>query len=313
MAAPVAERLERPAAPRLVQAVSLAVASGALIAVQQRANGGLAERLGDPVLAATVSFGSGLLLMTTIVATRASSRRALPVLRTLPGWTLLGGLGGATLVGVGAVAAPEIGVALLTVAIVGGQTVGALAVDGVGMGPGGRRPLTAARGLGAALCLVAIAISVGGGPARPNLLLLLAVVAAGALGALQQALNGRLRQAVGDTAVATFVNFVVGTTALAVALGLREVVVGVQARQWPGSWIFYTGGVLGAVFVAVAAVLVRPLGVLRLGLCLTAGQLLGAVVLDATVPERGHGVAAATAVAAGLTLLAVFVSGRRRR
>lgn len=294
-------------------ALGAAVVSGALVALQQRLNGGLEESVGDPFLTAAYSFGSGLLLVTAVVAVRRSSRAALPLVRTVPRWSLLGGIAGASLVAVGATAAPEIGVALLTVALVGGQTVGGLIVDGTGLGPSGRHILTAPRAVGALLCLAAIGVSVLGKAVHPRPGLLALVVLVGLLIAIQQALNGRVRETTGDAAVATLVNFVVGTTALLVALAAREVLVGVHARHWPGQWWLYTGGLLGAVFIAVAAVIVRELGVLRLGLAVTSGQLLGAIALDATVPERGHSVAAATAAGAALTLVAVVVSGRGRQ
>lgn len=314
MAAAVGERLAAPAQGTHLVALSVAVVSGALVAVQQRINGGLKEALGDAVLTAVVSFGTGLVLCVGVVAVRRSSRLALPVLRTLPPWWLLGGLGGAVLVAVGAAAAPEIGVALLTVGIVGGQTAGGLLVDAIGLGPGGHRPLTRWRAAGAALCLVAIAVSVLGQALHPRPWLLALVVLAGLLIAGQQAVNGRVRQATGDAPVATLVNFVVGSTALVLGLLLQQLVGrGVHVGHWPGQWWLYAGGPLGAAFVAAAAVIVRPLGVLRLGLGVTAGQLLGAVLLDATVPEKGHTVAAATVVGVLLTLVAVGVSGRGQR
>lgn len=289
----------------------MAVFCGAVVAVQQRLNGGLKESLGDAMLAAVVSFGSGLVLIAVVVAVRSSSRYTLPVLRAQPRWALLGGLGGAGLVTVGAAAAPEIGVALLTVALVGGQTVGGLLADGAGIGPGGRRALTPYRAAGAGLCLAAIVLSTVGQAVHPRPLLLALVVLAGLMTAGQQALNGRLRMATGNAPVTTLVNFVVGTTALLVGLALRELLVGVHVHAWPTQWWLYLGGPLGVTFVAVAAVIVRPLGVLRFGLAVTAGQLLGALLLDATVPERGHGVALPTVIGAALTLVAVTVSGRR--
>lgn len=292
-------------------ALAAAVGSGAMVAVQQRVNGGLQEALGDAVVTALVSFGIGLVLCGAVVLVRRRSRLALPVVRSLPGWWLLGGLGGATLVVAGAAAAPQIGVALLSVALVGGQTLGGLAVDGVGLGPSGRHRLSTWRAVGAGLCLLAIVGSVLGQRVDPRPLLLAAAVGAGLLTAVQQALNGRVREATGDAAVATLVNFVVGSCGLLLALAVREVLVGVRIGNWPAHWWSYLGGPLGATFVAVAAVVVRRLGVLRFGLAVTAGQLLGAVALDVTVPERGHGVAAATVVGAALTLVAVAVSGRR--
>jgi transporter family-2 protein len=286
-------------------ALTAAVVSGALVAVQQRINGDLAQSLHDPVLAAVVSFGTGLLLLSCVLAVRRDARARVPVLSTLPWWWRLGGLGGATLVAVGAAAAPRIGVALLTIGLVAGSTLGGLAVDKAGFGPGGHHALTPPRLLGAGLCLVAIAVSVSGGVHHASPVLLALVFAAGTLIAVQQALNGRVRHAT-DPVVATFVNFVVGTAALLVGLGVRELLVGVQAEAWPGAdrWWLYLGGPMGATFVAVAAVVVRRLGVLRLGLAVTAGQVLGGLALDLS-----RGVPAATVVGVLLTLVAVAVSG----
>jgi transporter family-2 protein len=63
----------------------------------------------------------------------------------------------------------------------------------------------------------------------------------------------------------------------------------------------------------MAAVTVRILGVLRLGLATVAGQLVGAIVLDLVAPAQGHGVAPATVVGALLTFVAVGISGRAPR
>lgn len=307
MAAPVG--VASPSQTAVAPALVLAVLSGALVAVQQRVNGDLGRELHDPLLAAVVSFGGGLAVLLLLIL-RQAPRRALPLLASVPRWSRLGGLGGASLVAVGAVAAPELGVALLTVGLVAGSTMGALVVDRVGLGPGGIRAVTPPRLTGAALCLLAIVVSAASGVRAASPVLLLVVVLAGGLVSLQQALNGRVRQTTGDVTVATFVNFVVGTVALALALGLTALLGEVRAAHWPGldHAYLYLGGPIGASFVAVASVVVVPLGVLRLGLAVTAGQLVGAIALDAR-----RGVAATTLVAAGLTMLAVVVSGRGTR
>ena len=283
----------------------VAVGAGALVAVQQRINGDLGRSLHDPLLAAVVSFGSGLAVLSLLVV-RRSARPALRLLRTTPAWTRVGGLGGASLVFVGATAAPEIGVALLTVGLVAGSTIGALLVDGVGLGPGGHRPLTAPRFAGSVLCIGAVLLSAHEGLRTASALLLAMVVLAGGLISVQQALNGRVREATG-VLTATFVNFVVGTTALLLVLGVKELVSGVRADAWPHEPWLYLGGCIGALFVAVAARVVRVLGVLRLGLASTAGQIVGAIALDVQ-----RGVSVTTLVAAGLTFLAVAVSGWNR-
>jgi transporter family-2 protein len=78
--------------------------------------------------------------------------------------------------------------------------------------------------------------------------------------------------------------------------------------HWPSGFWLYLGGPLGCAFIAVAAVAVSVLGVLRLGLAVTAGQLLGGVLLD-----LHRGVSAVTLVAVALTMVAVGVTGAGQR
>lgn len=294
-------------------ALTAAVVSGALVAVQQRINGELKTALDDALLTALVSFGTGLVVVVAVVLARPTARAALGRVRQVSWLHRLGGLGGASLVAVGAAAAPEIGVALLTVGLVAGQTAGGLVVDRAGLAPGGSHALTPPRVLGAALCLVAVGISVSGeGTSSASPLLLVLVVAAGGLVSLQQAFNGRIRDTTGDAGVATLVNFVVGTIALLAGVLLGVLVDGLDVGAWPGlsQWYLYLGGPLGAGFVAMAAVVVRRLGVLRLGLGIIAGQLVGALVLDLVLPVADQGVALRTFVGVALTLVAVAVSGQ---
>lgn len=314
MTPPVTEPV---AAPRsAVLPLTAAVASGAMVALQQQINGELKVALGDALLTALVSFGTGLVAVVAVVLARPAARAAAARVRDVPWPQRLGGLGGASLVAVGAAAAPEIGVALLTVGLVAGQTSGGLLVDRLGIGPGGAHRLTGPRVAGALLCMVAVGISVRGDVARDaEPLLLVLVVAAGFAIALQQALNGRVRHTTGDAGVATLVNFVVGSVALVLGVLLHAAVQGLDVGSWPGpdQWWLYTGGPMGASFVAVAALVVRRLGVLRLGLAVTAGQLTGGLLLDLLVPVHDAGVGPLTVVGVALTLVAVGVSGLVRR
>ena len=289
---------------------------GALVALQQRVNGELKTALDDALLTALISFGTGLAVVVAVVLARPASRRALRRVRRVPWLQRLGGLGGASLVAAGAAAAPEIGIALLTVALVAGQTGGGLAVDRLGLGPGGSHALTAPRVVGAALCLLAVGIGVlseGARAASPLLLLL--VLGAGFLVAVQQAVNGQVRRITGDAGVATLVNFVVGLVALALGVAADALAGGLEVAGWPGPerWYLYLGGPMGAVFVAVAALVVRRLGVLRLGLAVIAGQLAASLLLDLALPVTDDGLDLLTVVGVALTFVAVLVSGRTRR
>ena len=176
--------------------------------------------------------------------------------------------------------------------------------------------MTGPRVAGAGLCLVAVGISVLGQGARAaDPVLLVLVVLAGFAISMQQALNGRVRRTTGDVGVATLVNFTIGTVALALGLLVSVLITGLDVGTWPGwdRWWLYTGGPMGATFVAVSALVVRRLGVLRLGLAVIAGQLVGALLLDLTLPVNGQGVDVLTVVGVALTLLAIAVSGRAAR
>ena len=303
---------------RTTLALTAAVLSGALVAVQQRINGQLGVDIQAPLTAALVSFGTGLVAVVAVVLARPHARQALALVKDVPWWSRLAGLGGASLVAVGAFATPQIGVALLTIGLVAGQTGGGLLVDRLGLAPGGAHLLTLPRLAGAALCLFAVGLGALGRDARDADPLLLVLVGAAGFGiAVQQALNGRVRRTTGNAAVATLLNFVVGTVALAAGVLLLALVRGLPAGDWPGldHWYLYLGGPIGAAFVGVAAVVVRRLGVLRLGLAVVAGQLVGALVVDLVLPATDRGIALPTVVGAALTLVAVAVSGlgvRRR-
>ncbi len=166
------------------------------------------------------------------------------------------------------------------------------------------------------LCLLAVALAaVGGARGDADPLLLLLVVGAGFLISGQQALNGTVRAATGDSGVATLVNFLVGTTALVAALVVSLGLGGLPSPDWPGPGDagLYLGGVLGVTFVAVAAALVARLGVLQLGLAVVAGQVLGALLLDLVAPLAGERVTLATVLSTALTLVAVGVACRGLR
>jgi transporter family-2 protein len=102
---------------------------------------------------------------------------------------------------------------------------------------------------------------------------------AGALLSVQTGVNAQLRGAVGHPALAALTSFLVGTVALALYAGsLRLPLPGGSA--WGAPWWVWTGGLLGAIYVAGAIVVAPRLGAgLFVGL-VVAGQLLAALVLD---------------------------------
>ncbi|MCA5894450.1 DMT family transporter [Isoptericola sp. NEAU-Y5] len=315
---------------RLALGVSLAVVAGFAAALQSRVNGTLAVETGTAFGAAALSFGSGLVLLTLVLpfapAGRAAVRQVGAGLRVgaanggLRWWECLGGLGGAFYVMSQGLTVDSLGVAVFTIAIVAGQSVTSLLIDRIGLAPGGVRLVTLGRVLGPVLTLAAVVVVSGAGASSAALGLALFPLVAGALQSFQQALNGRVRVAVrpavpaageapgrdGGVLAATFVSFLVGTAALLVVLAVSVVVDGPPAGSLPPELLLYSGGLLGIVFIALQAAVVQHIGVLLLGLGMIAGQVVGALVLDAVSP----GVAPpglATYVGAALTLVAVAV------
>ncbi len=65
---------------------------------------------------------------------------------------------------------------------------------------------------------------------------------------------------------------------------------------------------MGCLFIGLAALLVRSLGVLITGLGMIAGQLVGSLVLDVVIPSPGAVVALPTVLGTVLTLAAIIVA-----
>ncbi|HEU0181549.1 MAG TPA: DMT family transporter [Agromyces mariniharenae] len=295
-------------------AIVFALACGALTALQSRINGQLAHAIDDPFTAAAISFGSGLAILLVVLAAWRPGRlgfgRVAQALRErrLAWWMVLGGLAGAWFVITQGLSAGVVGVALFTVAIVAGQTLGGIVFDLIGLGPGGRRPITPTRVIGAVLALAAIGWTVSAQLAHdvPILLMLLPFVA-GVGAAWQQAVNGRVRSAAESALTATVFNFGVGTSALVVVMLVHAASAG-WPEAMPNEWWLYAGGAIGCVFIAGQAVLVRIVGVLVLALCGVAGQLAAALSLDLLLPTADRPVDVATIGGTVLALVAVVIA-----
>lgn len=300
----------------LALAISLAAVCGALAAVQTRINGALGLAIGDGVVAAAISFGSGLVILLVCLLFVRRGRRGLVAVagalreRSMPWWTVLGGVSGAFLVLSQGVTGAVIGVALFSVALVAGQTVSGLILDRIGFGPHGRVATTWPRLLGAALAVAAVLWSVSGqiGGDLPLWMLTMPLLAGFGTG-WQSAVNGRVRSRAQSAFAATFINFIVGTCALVAVMLGRALFVG-WPEQLPAEPLLYIGGAIGCIFIGVNAFLVSHTGVLILGLGTVAGQLVGSVLLDAVAPG-GAGLAFSTVGGAALALVAVCVATLR--
>jgi bacterial/archaeal transporter family-2 protein len=312
--------------PRAAVAVPATVAFvvGAVVAIQARVNGDLAERLGGGfaggALAAGLSFVVGLAGLLVYVAFSRAARQGVV---SLPGalrshrlawWQCLGGLCGALLILSQTASVPTIGVAVFTVTVVAGQTSAGLVVDRVGLGPAGRQPVTAVRLVASVIAVAAVVLSVSGrfGTAAfaPGLLLL--CLLGGAAVSVQAALNAQVGRAVASAVAAGTLSFALGLVALLLVIA-GIVASGHRYPALPSDWWLYVGGLFGALFVTVVAAVVPRVGVLVVTLATVAGQVVGAVLLDALAPVAGQQLQLVTVLGALATVGAVVLAVRSGR
>lgn len=299
-----------------------------LAALQGRANGALASELdGDAVMTAAISTAMGLLLLVVVLALRSRSRDAL--LRTLPEqvragrlrwWQLIGGFASAFFVVTQGASIPALGVAVFTVLVVAGTTGSSLVFDAIGLTPGGKRPVTAPRVIGAIGTTLAVVVAVSGRFSAGSLALaaVIVTITAGVISTFQMAINGMVAEATDDGLVPVVLNLALGMLVLLVALPIAHAVTGAGWLAPPPPWeqpLLWLGGPLGVSFLLLSAIVIRPLGVLVYSLVTIAGQLAGAVALDIVVPTAGAEVGWQVVLGVLLTAAAVTVAAlpSRRR
>ena len=104
---------------------------GVFLASQAPINAALAKTLGDPVLAACISFGIGFVVLAVLSAVRGAWPSG-STMAAAPWWSWLGGLLGAFYVAVVIWGVPQLGVVSTVAALVFGQVAAALILDAVG-------------------------------------------------------------------------------------------------------------------------------------------------------------------------------------
>lgn len=112
------------------------------------------------------------------------------------------------------------------------------------------------------------------------ILFLLLAVLAGAMLPVQTGVNVQLRGTLGQPLAAALVSFLVGTLGLAAVAALLRVPVSVGAAWGRSAWWHWSGGLLGAAYIAVTIVLAPRLGAAALIAALVAGQMTASLIVD---------------------------------
>ena len=288
----------------------LALIVGALTAVQSRLNGQLSKEIHNGIAAAVISFITGWILLWILCFGIKREREGLKALykgyRTgrLGWWELIGGMGGGFFVATQSGTVPVIGVAIFTIATVGGQTVASLVVDKLGISPSGKKQITIPRVFAAVMTLFAVSVAVYPQLANAHLapLPVILSVIVGIIVSFQQALNARVNVVTQRPLATAFLNFLMGFIVLIIALTVN-LANGGEIGPMPHNFWLYTGGSIGLIFIATSAHVVRSLGVLNFVLFSVTGQLTGALLLDWLAP------AAKTTVSANLIFGTIITLG----
>jgi transporter family-2 protein len=296
----------------------LAALSGAMIALQARANGELSHRLDNGLQAALVSFSSGLLIILLITPFSPHIKEGIRNLRgaiarkEIAQWKLLAGALGGSFVAIQTQIVPLIGVAIYSVASIAGQTAMSLVVDRIGLTGGGKKLISPRRVMAAVLTVLAVLVSVWD-RIDANNLSMIAVTAgciAGAVVGVQRALNGQINEHSHQSFTTSLLNFITGTTFLVililvgVALGKNEL-----SPLPAGPWWIYTGGVIGVIYIAFTSTIVQHLGVLTFTLFSVGGQLAGSLIIDLVSPTDGVSVSAYLVTGLAMTYIGVIAGG----
>jgi len=296
----------------------LAALSGAMIALQARANGELSHRLDNGLQAALVSFSSGLLIILLITPFSPHIKQGVKNLRTavankeIAWWKLLAGALGGSFVAIQTQIVPLIGVAIYSVASIAGQTAMSLVVDRIGLTGGGKKLISPRRVIAAVLTVIAVLVSVWD-RIDANNMSMIAVTAgciAGAVVGVQRALNGQINEYSHQSFTTSLLNFITGTTFLVILILVGVVIGKNDLSPLPaGPWWIYTGGVIGVIYIAFTSTIVQHLGVLTFTLFSVGGQLAGSLLIDLLSPTDGVSVSAYLITGLAMTYVGVIAGG----
>ena len=296
----------------------IAFLTATLIALQARANGELSSLLGNSIEAATVSFGSGLIIIALISLTNQGMREGMRNINNavkdglLQRWNLFAGMLGGTFVAIQTHTVPVIGVAIYSVASIAGQTASSLFVDATGLSGGAKQTINLRRVLASLITVFAVLVSVWDRIDASTLSIVPVALAvlAGAIVGIQRALNGKINIYSKQHWTTSLLNFIMGSSFLLILTAILSTAGKYDFVALPSSpWWIYLGGVVGVIYIAYSATIVQHLGVLASTLLSVGGNLFGALLIDLLIPAKGVTVSIWLVLGIILSFLGVMIGG----
>lgn len=138
----------------------LAFLTGLAITIQAGVNANLRQAITNPVLAAAISFGSGLFALIALLLASGNAVPTHDALRQVSWWKWTGGLIGAVYVTTVIVSVPKIGTANLVSLSVAGQLIAAIVMDHYGLMGFSLHPANGWRLLGVLLIMAGVLLVV---------------------------------------------------------------------------------------------------------------------------------------------------------
>jgi transporter family-2 protein len=142
--------------------------------------------------------------------------------------------------------------------------------------------------------------------------LLLLAIFIGSLLPIQTGINAGLRTFLGTPVVTALVSFAIGTIGLLAAVIVLRMPVPLAAAWAHSAWWQWSGGLIGAVYIAGVVVLAPRLGAGTLIAAVVGGQMVASLLLDhfGLVGFPQHPVSVTRALGAALVVLGVVLIQR---
>lgn len=271
----------------------LGVIAGSLLPLQNAVNTRVARIFQSIILATTLSFISGTIVLGAIFLAFLPNPHWVDIYTQEPIWIWFGGLFGVLFFLALILLMKYFGASVAIVFAVCGQVIGGLLIDTLGLLEVTPQALPVLHLVGALLVIIgAVTVTISGRVKNANgqapfvppvlrILLPIAGILAGCLSAAQTTINGRLGQLLGSPITATFVSFASGLFfILLLILVIRSRIHVPTATKELTWWMWVGGGVLGATFVLTNALDAPLLGTALTVSVVLLGQILGGLTID---------------------------------